>query len=270
MARRTPKAKFGLVLLLDALGAATYTPDQILQFLSARSEVNSAIRQLAKRLPPKVEIASPVIFTFGDTLLITIELKEGETIPGQLTVATLLMRRYLFHSLERHVLFRGAFSVGTYIEDSRTNTVMGEAVADAAQWYERADWMGLHATPRTCTQLEYLHQHEALAEAQYLFKYPVPLKGGGTFDLYAISWAGAFFNQSMLKASGHATSRKWFLSILKDLSYPAAAASKYENTKRFFDHVERQVLAASSGSAKAAPETGARGDASLKKHLPSS
>jgi hypothetical protein len=66
------KKKFGLVLLLDALGASHFIPEKIREFLSARSEINSIIKSLAKQPLVGGKIA-PNIFTFGDTIIVTIE-----------------------------------------------------------------------------------------------------------------------------------------------------------------------------------------------------
>jgi hypothetical protein len=38
--------------------------------------------------------------------------------------------------------------------DEKSNTVMGDAIADAAQWYEKSDWIGVHFTPRSYMQLK--------------------------------------------------------------------------------------------------------------------
>lgn len=241
MTTSSPKEKFGLVILLDALGASAFTSDQIKTFLSTRSEVNSIVKGLARQIPKEVKLGNPVIFTFGDTLVITIPITLKADVQKQITIAILLMRRYLFHSLLHKVLFRGAFSIGHYIVDPRSNTVMGEAVSDAAQWYERADWMGLSSTPKTNTEIEYHLGDEALDDFKYLFKYPVPMKSGAEMELYCISWPGAFFDKTIRKMTTEPSPRKWFLSLLKDLSYPATASAKYEHAKEFFLFVEQRM-----------------------------
>src|SRR6266516_1160988 len=246
MSNRALKEKFGIVILLDALGAANFSTQQIKTFLSARAEVNSIVRSLAKTLPKQIpngfKRGTPVIFTFGDTLVTTIAIETAAEIPAQITVALLLMRRYLFHSLQRGVLFRGSFAIGRYIADARSNTVMGEAVADAANWYERADWMGLCATPKTCTESEYYLSTTPLKRPSVLLPYAVPLKDQTTHELYCVSWPGAFFDEMLAKSSKESTLRRAFWAILKELTFPLAATSKYENAKRFFSHVEQQIV----------------------------
>ncbi len=236
------KRKYGLVILLDALGASGYTDDQIKTFLSARSEINSIIKSLATRIPGSENFQSPSIFTFADTIIITIQLGSQKYIKQHIFLTTLLMRRYLFHSMENGILFRGAFSIGHYIEDSDSNTVMGPAVTDAASWYAQSEWMGLSCTPKTNSVLEYYYAGPGiqLDDLRYLHKYDVPLKGGSTFSLHAIAWPSAFFDKELLKRAQKSNPRKYFLEILKDLPVPKGAELKYENTKKYFTFVEAQ------------------------------
>lgn len=252
MARAALKEKFGVVLILDALGASAFTPTQIKTFLATRADVNDIIKKFAKQLPEEAELAAPVIFTFGDTLILTVSIDLSANVQKQIMCVILLMRRYLFHSLLKGVLFRGSFSIGHYIEDAKSNTVMGAAVADAAEWYERADWMGLCATPKTNTELEYHMDAAQLDMPVNLLKYPVPFKAGASMELYSISWPGAFFDKTLLKSTKESSPRKWFLSLLKDFVYPAAASSKYQNSKEFFLYVEARIANLASVNTDAA------------------
>ena len=115
MTAKKPKRKYGVVILLDALGASRYTEEQIKQFLSSRSEINSIIKNLSTKIPMKSgdsPLSPPTIYTFGDTLIITVQLRSKKYIGSHIYFITLLMRRYLFHSLQNGILFRGAFSIG--------------------------------------------------------------------------------------------------------------------------------------------------------------
>ncbi len=243
MTAKKRKRKYGVVVLLDALGASEYSDEKINEFLSARVEINSIVSSLAKDLTGGVKFASPNIFTFGDTIIITIELRSKKYINIHIFGVTLLMRRYLFHSLDKGILFRGSFSIGSYIEDSDSNTVMGPAVTDAASWYQKSEWMGLSCTPKTNSVLEYhfSDQKGYIDNIEYTHKYDVPLKDGKKFNLYTISWPAAFHDKQLLKESKKGNPRKWFLEILKDLPVPNGAEIKYENTKEYFTFVERRI-----------------------------
>jgi hypothetical protein len=68
------RRKYGIVAVLDALGAGSYSAAQIKQFLSARADVNDTVRNFARKLPAGRSFCRPTIFTFGDTIIITAEL----------------------------------------------------------------------------------------------------------------------------------------------------------------------------------------------------
>jgi len=240
------KQKYGAVILLDALGASDYSDVKIKKFLSARTEINSIILNLSKELKGMEESTKfnmPSIYTFGDTIITTVELNDQKYIAAHIIGISLLMRRYLFHSLAAGILFRGAFSIGSYIEDSDSNTVMGEAVTDAVAWYAKFDWMGISSTPKTNSVLEYHFsgREKSLDDIHYMHSFAVPLKNGSTFNLYTISWPAAFFNKDFLKIAGKDNPRKWFLELLQNLPVPKGTEMKYENTKAYFTYVEHKL-----------------------------
>ena len=237
------RRKYGVVAVLDALGAANYSDAQIRRFLSVRTDVNSTITYLAQDIPKGGPPFQPRIFTFGDTIIITLELRSKKYMRAHLTVFLMLLRRYLFHSFLGGVLFRGAFSIDYYFEDAGTNTVLGSAVADAASWYNRSNWVGVSSTPKTKSVLEYFYYDGRgfLEDSRHIVKYQVPMTDGTTFLLYSISWPGAFFTKEFMRHAKQEASEKWFLDLLRDLPMPAGTEIKYENTRAFFSHVQNAL-----------------------------
>jgi hypothetical protein len=248
MPPRTLKKKYGFVILLDALGASTYSEAKIKEFLSARHEINQIIKALTNKKTLKMlgdtgNFRSPNIFTFGDTVIITIELASKKYVREHIWIASALMQRYLYHAMQKGILFRGSYSIGNYISDSASNTVMGEAVTDAASWYEKSEWAGLSSTPGTNTVLEYCCAHSEKSEEvkqfqkekfTYFVYYDVPMKTGESKELYAVNWPFAFFDETLLKAANKTNPEKYFLELLKDQFVPFGADKKYEFTKIFF------------------------------------
>jgi hypothetical protein len=160
----------------------------------------------------------------------------------------LLMRRYVFHAFERGILFRGSFAIGTYLEDAETNTVMGDAVADAAAWYDRAAWLGVASTPRTNTALE-CYAPKVLNDVEFIHMYPVPLTDGSTIDLYVVSWPGMFHEEETLKKK-KTDSWSWFIKLLNNFPVPAGTEAKFANIKQYFAFVGREMVAEKSKSKK--------------------
>ncbi len=83
------------------------------------------------------------------------------------------------------ILFRGAVSIGTFYADDQSNTIMGEAVSDAAAWHAEAEWIGIHATPRATLLLNSLLEREKDRKDWTMIDYDVPMKSGGTVPLKA-------------------------------------------------------------------------------------
>jgi len=224
MVEKILRKKYGMVIILDALGASEYSEQQIKQFLSSRQELNEILDHQAGWLTSVGGQRTPSVFTFGDTIIITIALSSKKKIRVHIFGVVLLMQNYLYNSLHQGILFRGAFSIGSYIEDLKSNTVMGEAVSDAVSWYAKSEWMGLASTPKTNNTLEYLFDNEDLNKPRYFHGYRVPIKDGTTEYLYTVSWAGRFFDRSDPKFSKDKPPAKMFLEALKKFSVPYGTA----------------------------------------------
>ena len=229
--------KYGLVVILDALGASSFSESKIQEFLSARSRLIEILNEQASSDILR-DFQAPSTFTFGDTIIISFNLKIDNKIGTHIRCIVFLLQNYLFHSMEAGILFRGAFSLGNYYEDGESNTVMGEAVSDAASWYERADWMGLICTPKTNTSLDYyLFDDNFLNDPLFLQYYRVPLKENSFYELYTISWAGRFFQDK--EKIGNP--RKYFLELLLKQGVPIGAESKMKNIKDYFYFIEKRI-----------------------------
>src|SRR5262245_38291817 len=142
---RTLDPEKGIVAVLDALGAASYSDNEIRQFLKSRELV---LRLLGEKLEDIGTINAKILtFTFNDTIVVAQKNDPGEARPEQIVTFFGLMRNFIKDSLANNILFRGSSSIGTFRADENTNTVMGQAITDAAAWYNKAKWIGVHATP---------------------------------------------------------------------------------------------------------------------------
>jgi len=233
----TLRRKYGIVFVLDALGASSYSDEKIKKFLSARRDLNKYLDNQAKELSEISKIKPPNTYTFGDTLIIVIPLSSKRKIKAHIIGSLILLQNYLYHSLEEGILFRGAFAIGSYIEDPESNTVMGEAVSDAASWYEKSEWMGLSSTPKTNIVLDY-HHPEGFSDPLFVQNYPVPMKDGRAINSYTVSWAGRFFQEP----NKIQNPRQKFLELIKDQPIPYGVEEKIENTLQYFSFIEQTIL----------------------------
>lgn len=246
------ESKFGFVVLLDALGASSFGDDEIKKFLALRSDVNEMIEKTAENTSESLtqntgKLNIPKIFTFGDTVIMTFELTSEITHIAHVSLISILLNRYLFQTFIGGVMFRGSFSIGNYIADDETNTVMGNAVSDAASWYEKSNWMGLHATPKTVNILEAMVTADDLEPIDqkfnrdritYFRRGKVPLKNKSSLNSYIVAWPMAFYSKANLEKSGYLNPRSYYLDVLAKYDVPIGTEEKYENTTEYFNSYE--------------------------------
>ena len=104
---------------------------------------------------------------------------------------------------------------------------MGQAVSDAAAWHDKADWIGIHATPKATLMIK--------ASGDYMprlmWDYSVPLKDGKVVQVLAVNWPHSFLispNRSPEEATGD------FLDLFCTYHIPFGTERKYYNTLDFF------------------------------------
>jgi len=228
----------GLIAILDALGAANYSGEELAQFLKSRELVREQLNDKAVRLGGR-QLANRVItFTFNDTILIVYQTERPEKPVNLKDVQRFgeLLRRFAVKSLAQGIFFRGAIAIGRFYVDRDTNTVMGEAVTDAAAWYNLADWIGIMATPHGRLLIQSLTEQGHGDIGRLMVDYPVPLKDGSVLSLKAVNWPKAFFVRGMTPCAAGEKQRAKCLSLLARHDVPRGTESKYFNSVKFFDH----------------------------------
>lgn len=228
----------GLIAILDALGAANYSGEELSQFLRSRELVREQLNDKAVRLGGP-ELANRVItFTFNDTVLIVYQTEKPEKLVTLKDVKRFgeLLRRFAVKSLAQGIFFRGAVAIGRFYVDKSTNTVMGEAVTDAAAWYNLADWIGIIATPQATLLIQSLTEQGRGEIGRLMVDYPVPLKDGSVLSLKSVNWPKAFFVRGMTPCVAGEKQRAKCLSLLAQHGVPRGTESKYFNSVTFFDH----------------------------------
>jgi hypothetical protein len=244
--------KQGLVTILDALGASNYKGPEIAQFQKSRELILGELRDKAARILGRVDARRVTIFTFNDTVVI-VHQTEGDIVLQDVQAFGELIRRFEVRSLANGILFRGSIAIGQFYADSSTNTVMGEAVADAAAWYERAEWIGIAATPQATLLIQSLIEQSQNDIGHLMVDYPVPIKDRPAITLKAVNWPKAFFVRGMTPCAAGENQRAKCLSLLAHHGIPSGSESKYFNSIKFFDYCtklwrkQRQKKGRSSG-----------------------
>ncbi len=229
--------KEGLIAILDALGAATYTDPEIARFLESRDRVLRLLRRKANSNEVRGNIEEDLVstFTFNDTVLIVYRTEQPATLEDVEHFSRLL-RKFMVDSLAQGILFRGSLSLGTFYVDDDPNTVMGPAVTDAAAWYASADWIGINATPHATLAIQSLLESGSESVGHVLIDYAVPIKGAPALTLKAVNWPKAFVVPSLTPVADRERPRAKCLALLTTHRFPKGTESKHVNAMAFFDH----------------------------------
>jgi hypothetical protein len=224
----------GFIAILDALGAASYSENEISQFLESRRLVLSLLDRKVEAVLGRLHANSMSTYTFNDTVVITYRVEQPVSVDDISAFGTVL-RHFQVKSIANGILFRGAMSLGTFYSDEETNTIMGRAVTDAAAWYDKADWVGIAATPQATLLIRARELQAGKDVGHVMIEYPVPMKDHTTPSLRAVNWPKGFYVRGLRPIEGAESPRARCLELLAKSGIPRGTESKYFNTIRFFD-----------------------------------
>lgn len=231
----------GIVAILDALGASTYGETEIQRFIESRQQVLALLKEKALDVLGTIKKEMITTFTFNDTILVV--LRTGESEPTLKLIANFftIMRKFFVDSLQHGILFRGSIAVGEFYANDETNTVLGKAVTDAAAWYDKADWIGIHATPRTSMIIQKWIEKTAEGKDHVLLGYDVPMKQGMPVNVKAVNWPKVFFVGSITPCKHGEKEEEKLLEFLTAHQVPAGTERKFSNTLAFFRHAANLI-----------------------------
>jgi hypothetical protein len=225
----------GIVAVLDALGASTYGDEEIRRFMRSREIVLGLLNEKAEDMAERLNVSMITTFTFNDTILVVLR-SEGQNVDStDIRASFLMMRKFLVDSLVHGILFRGSLSIGSFHLDEATNTILGQAVTDAAAWYDKTEWMGVVATPRTTIHIQHIIERDNRNWENLMLEYPVPLKDGKRLSLKAVNWPKGFVLGSITPCEEGELPRAKLLDLLREHTIPRGVEDKFFNTIEFFD-----------------------------------
>jgi hypothetical protein len=228
--------QFGVIAVLDALGASNYTDKDIQRFLKSREIVISLLNEKSDKMSKKLSVNRLSTFIFQDTVLIVLESDAPQPSPEEIEAFLITLRKFLVDSLVNGILFRGAFAVGAFYRDDDTNTILGEALADAASWYEKADWIGVISTPRTSLYLRYLIEKNQKSFKHLMLDYDVPLTTGGTRSLKTVNWPKVFWVDGITPCRQGESKRETLLRLLSNYAMLGGTEKKYYASLEYFEY----------------------------------
>ena len=237
------KPIFGVVCLVDALGAKNYTDEETINFLQSRVVIKKAIDDKISDQVESGSINQAQIAVFNDTIIIAIECEEnGNDEYNTIKAMGIIVRKLISDGISKSILFRGSIGIGKYYLDLSYDTVIGQAVTDAANWYEEPDFLGCILTPRLALTLK-KHQCEYKKPATNIFvEYDVPLKDG-KHEMICVNWPKAFFVDSIRpKGCTAGNETKYLHEKLSKNSIPKNTEHKYYNTIKFFKDCTKNYI----------------------------
>ncbi len=238
----------GIVAVLDALGTSIYSEDKINHFRRSREIVLNLLRKKVDSLQLKEEAVTT--FTFNDTVVIVLRAGNQTVTIKHITQFFLLLRQFMVHSLAKRIMFRGAVAEGKFCADDKAHIIMGPAVTDAVAWYDKADWIGIHVTPRT--NLVILRRLETVntPKEHLMIDYDVPLRKRQpghlphrVLQVKTVNWPKGFFVDGITPCKDDERPRSALLRLLTVHEIPKGTENKYTNTLAFFDHAAGLVVA---------------------------
>lgn len=225
------ESSYGFVAVIDALGVSSRDIEQSKDFLRNLNKLLKDMESLTKSFAEfDKNVPVPELYTFGDTIIFTWDVGKDRIMKGLGPIGAWFCRLIL-SGVHKKMLLRGAISIGEYV--TKENTVIGPALADAAQWYNDADWFGIILTPTlefhllTCIYSDNknrIHYFE-----QWFVNYNIPWKGESKRKMWCIAWPYKLLLNDSIENSLCILS-----TMLWDFPKPKGTENKYYHSYKFF------------------------------------
>jgi len=226
----------GFILMVDALATRMLSIEGSVNFISNRQEFIKKVWSdkfpLENNMDSAIKVQEPRLFVFNDTVIVTWKLPDGVDYPEYLPIVMEYIIPMISEGFKSHIMWRGAISCGKYIIQGQ-NTVIGPAVTDAASWHEKAEWVGIVATPYLgkMVSLCALENGGQKRYKQMFCEYGVPLKDnhGGTSKkkMWVVSWPEVYLKEG--------DARKRFYQDIKNFPVPLGTEEKFYQTRDFLN-----------------------------------
>lgn len=243
--------KFGIIAFLDALGARTTDIKICGEYLDKVQKLETSIKNIKKALEELDQMEehqnskwNPQFLKlrfFGDSILLSYEFPSGSSYEDSILCVIFTISALICFAIRLGVLFRGALSIGKYLETEAV--LLGPAITDAANWYELSDMIGMMVTPATYNflnatyKLDSKRREKALDQPAFgLLLHDIPISKSARIDTkqinsYVIDWPRMI--REIQREDEPNDELLWFYNYVKSLTVPLGAESKYTNTEKF-------------------------------------
>ncbi|MFA5148850.1 MAG: hypothetical protein WC491_06980 [Candidatus Omnitrophota bacterium] len=238
------KSKFGIIALFDALGARSASVDASIKYLNAVKHLQKEIISTL-RLTLKGEFKSKSqakIFRdlkprfFGDSILMTYYVKDVRKFDKYFIRIAFIIRCLIADAIDKGILFRGAISIGQYMESK--DVALGPAIVDAADWYDKMNQAGVMLTPSASTYLKaelvkiHGENYNENRPVDWLILEDIPLNNGNSIRAYVLNWPQSAININC--AIDNKPPLMWFYNRMRKIPVSFGSEEKHKNTEEFF------------------------------------
>jgi len=241
--------KYGIVIFLDVLGVKNMeTEDFIHRFDRCLKEYFEYLnRRIAKSHDDsRIRIVGNMddVGIFGDTVIIPIEINQKH-IFFNIHHFSLTHHVIIRFGLKEGLFFNGVISAGEYFVNEKGYGIIGPAINEAVDYYNKIRWGGLIFSNYAGSEYSKMVLEKQTdpnyinVEQKFIFKYDVPLKSGKNECLWAIGWPLFYHIANRSSQDRIVQARNEFIEHLekvKELCHPDANAQPiFDNTIQFYD-----------------------------------
>jgi hypothetical protein len=169
-------------------------------------------------------VPAPRIKGISDTIAV-FSLGDEEEWPDLINYHGFVAAVAIARGINYEMPIRGATSVGDF--QLSENMFVGRAIDEAAGWYEKADWIGVHLTPSADFAFE-------PDERSYWVRYMPPLPGAPRWPCPCANWSHAWGTEKQ--------DRESLLRIFRTLGpITPDISNKYINALKFYDEMQDRL-----------------------------
>lgn len=240
---------FGIAVFLDVLGAKVSDKSEAKRLLEAIELLLQRAKEGAVEWSKRIADATPAVTidplrvtVVGDAILLT--WKTRGAVPGAVARCGLMVQDLFVQAMSLRLPLRGAIGVGDILYSKDQNIVLGSGITDAANWYERADIIGVIATPLCGAFVAWLAEGRDETDepmSRVFVRYDIPLKGEGgrakTTEMWALAWPDSHLQRSR-RTGLHP--QKMLRSLLTGFDVPPGTEQKYAHAEGFYEYCVRK------------------------------
>lgn len=164
---------YGVIVILDALGSkGIWKSSDIKEVLEIWEIFIQKIEETLLRFTKKEKVDFS-INAFSDTIILTFKNAEPKKL---LKIGSRAVRYILSLGVPTRIFLRGTISIGKFKQSSKM--ILGPAIDEAAERYEKDDWIGVSATPSVYSYLVRFKGTQNWFKNFDFIEYKIPRKGG--------------------------------------------------------------------------------------------